>query len=287
MKRLLTGILAAACAFSLAACSGNSEKDNDSPESSAESAASAVSEIKDDQNKESSSESSKKIKELTVEKIGIDLNKGSTHAVILYENGEKTQNSSYVWKSDKPEIADVSSNGVITANSAGYANVTVSDPKDPTVFAQVNVHVPAEQSETSKENSGSSVTIVNNIPSQQSSEPSQTYVPQVSQYQNTSTTHFNPYLVSDGERAYDYVSREIPLSDLNNFTDEEIQFLLNVIAAKHGYRFTQNGKWTEIFNRYGWYHGIPSSLYTTNSPDVNYRMTPEEKVNNDRLMDRR
>lgn len=284
MKRLLTVMLATVCTVSFAACAESQKEEEKVVEPSSSSIVSETSETQNDNSEESSSENSEKTKELTVEKVGIDLNKGGTYAVVLYENGTKTLNSSYVWKSDKPEIADVSSNGVITANSGGYATVTVSDSKDPTIFAQVSVHVPTEKSEETggtEENSGN-LTIINNIPApQQSSTPESSYVPQVD-YPSFTPTHFNKYNLEDGSRAYYYVSNEIPDYDLLNFSKEEAQFLINVLAAKHGFRFKTDEK--EVFKRFAWYNQISPSDYYYESEEFDNRATPVEQRNNANLM---
>lgn len=284
MKRILVIMLASVSIVSLAACS-NSNKNAPLPDSEQSSSVQESSQQSSDSSVQSEISEESRVKTLSVRKPGIDLKIGSKYSVELFADGIKTTNSSYVWKSEDPSVAEVNSQGIITAKSGGYTTVTVGDSKYEALYTTINVHV--EQPESSSESSVAEtsdsqpknpVTIINQIPESTVSESST----------NPSTaTHFNPYLVSDGIYAYNYVSEPIPDNDLQNFSSDEVQFLLNVIAAKHGYRFHTDKEWKAIFEKYDWYNSISKSLWTYNSPDVNERMTSVEQSNNQKLMDRK
>ena len=281
MKKITALILGLLCIVSLTACGKEKkQKSESSAEVSAESSVSqTVVPALESQAISAAPEAEKsKSVELTAGNAGIDMKKDGKFTVQLYADGIKASNLLYGWKSDDPTIAEVDSSGTITAHSSGYATVTASDVNNPDVFVNISVHVLQDESSVSSSQTEES------LRADRISVPEVSETPVSSTPSYTATTHFDPYNTSDGYYAYNYVSSVISDEDLNNFSSEEVQFLLNVIAAKHGYRFTKSQKWIDIFNSYDWYNEVPSYLWTTNSPDINSRMSREESINNSRLM---
>ena len=78
---------------------------------------------------------------VTLDKHTVSLHVGATQSLVVTVSPENATEKSVTWTSDKPEIATVSENGVITGVKTGSATITVSSVSNPEIKDECEVTV--------------------------------------------------------------------------------------------------------------------------------------------------
>ena len=247
-------MLALGCSMSFAACKNEKSAEKSSaPESSG----------------------NQKAQELKAALDSITLEEGEQYTIILTLDGQKTENENYIYYSNNTAAVTVSNLGVITAVSEGESTITVSSPRSVNLITSIKVTVSKREESSSiiideSSNDESSIdessideSSIDESSIDESSIVDSTYDDNDFEYD---LLHNEWYSERFGDRVYYYVEEEIPGYVLSSLNVQQAQFLVNVLAAKHGHKF-ESKNLVEIFDNYTWYRSTPELIIPSTAPD--------------------
>ena len=247
-------MLALGCSMSFAACKNEKSAEKSSaPESSG----------------------NQKAQELKAALDSITLEEGEQYTIILTLDGQKTENENYIYYSNNTAAVTVSNLGVITAVSEGESTITVSSPRSVNLITSIKVTVSKREEsssiiidessidESSIDESSIDESSIDESSIDESSIVDSTYDDNDFEYD---LLHNEWYSERFGDRVYYYVEEEIPGYVLSSLNVQQAQFLVNVLAAKHGHKF-ESKNLVEIFDNYTWYRSTPELIIPSTAPD--------------------
>ena len=254
VKRIICLMLALGCSMSFAACKNEKSAEKSSaPESSG----------------------NQKAQELKAALDSITLEEGEQYTIILTLDGQKTENENYIYYSNNTAAVTVSNLGVITAVSEGESTITVSSPRSVNLITSIKVTVSKREEsssiiidessidESSIDESSIDESSIDESSIDESSIVDSTYDDNDFEYD---LLHNEWYSERFGDRVYYYVEEEIPGYVLSSLNVQQAQFLVNVLAAKHGHKF-ESKNLVEIFDNYTWYRSTPELIIPSTAPD--------------------
>ena len=264
VKRIICLMLALGCSMSFAACKNEKSAEKSSaPESSG----------------------NQKAQELKAALDSIALEEGEQYTIILTLDGQKTENENYIYYSNNTAAVTVSNLGVITAVSEGESTITVSSPRSVNLITSIKVTVSKREEsssiiidessidessidessidESSIDESSIDESSIEESSLDESSIVDSTYDDNDFEYD---LLHNEWYSERFGDRVYYYVEEEIPGYVLSSLNVQQAQFLVNVLAAKHGHKF-ESKNLVEIFDNYTWYRSTPELIIPSTAPD--------------------
>ena len=249
VKRIICLMLALGCSMSFAACKNEKSAEKSSaPESSG----------------------NQKAQELKAALDSITLEEGEQYTIILTLDGQKTENENYIYYSNNTAAVTVSNLGVITAVSEGESTITVSSPRSVNLISSIKVTVSKREEsssiiidESSIDESSIDESSIDESSIEESSIVDSTYDDNDFEYD---LLHNEWYSERFGDRVYYYVEEEIPGYVLSSLNVQQAQFLVNVLAAKHGHKF-ESKNLVEIFDNYTWYRSTPELIIPSTAPD--------------------